>query len=120
MSFQKDAVEMLCRQPRANINAVDSEGRTALMYAAEYGSYDCVEVLIKKSDLSLCDNFGCNALHYALWTERPDVSIVRALCQAGVPIHKKDREVRLSTILLEKHSLFTNFGIKFLANFMPI
>ena len=63
---------MLCRQPRANINAVDSEGRTPLMYAAEYGAYDCVEALLeKKPDLSLCDQFGCNSLHYALWTERP-------------------------------------------------
>ena len=41
-----EAVKMLCKQPRANLNAVDSEGRTALMYAAEYGHYDCCEVLI--------------------------------------------------------------------------
>lgn len=96
---------MLCRQPRANINAADSEGRTPLMYAAEYGSYDCVEALLEKSpDLSLCDVFGCNALHYALWTERPDQFIVRILCQAGVPLHKRDKEGRTSLHLAAKRN----------------
>ena len=103
--FQRDAVRMLAKQPRANINAADSEGRTALMYAAEYGHYDCVEALLEKQpDLSLCDNFGCNALHYALWTEKPDPFIVRILCQSGVPIHKRNKEGQTALHLAAKRN----------------
>ena len=75
---------MLCRQPRANINAIDSEGRTALMYSAEHSHYDCCEALIaNKPDLALVDNYGCSALHYASLAEKPNVFIVRLLCQNG-------------------------------------
>ena len=75
---------MLCRQPRANINGIDSEGRTALMYSVEHSHYDCCEALIaNKPDLALADNYGCNALHYATLAEKPNVFIVRLLCQNG-------------------------------------
>ena len=111
---------MLCKQPRANINAVDTEGRTALMYSAEYGNYDCCEVLIANKpspDINLTDNYGCNALHYAMCNDKGNTFIVRLLCQSGVSLQAKSvagqtpfhlaaqqNQSSLIPILLEHHA----------------
>ena len=111
---------MLCKQPRANINAIDTEGRTALMYSAEYGNYDCCEVLIGNKpspDLNLTDNYGCNALHYAMCNDKGNTFIVRLLCQSGVSLQAKSvagqtpfhlaaqqNQSSLIPILLEHHA----------------
>ena len=115
-----EAVKMLCKQPRANINAIDTEGRTALMYSAEYGNYDCCEVLIGNKpspDLNLTDNYGCNALHYAMCNDKGNTFIVRLLCQSGVSLQAKSvagqtpfhlaaqqNQSSLIPILLEHHA----------------
>jgi ankyrin repeat protein len=64
---------MLCKQPKSNVDATDSEDRTALMYASECGNYDCVEVLLEyKSNVLAVDQYGCNALHYAVCAQKQE------------------------------------------------
>ena len=58
----------------ANINARDLHGATALIYAAKYGCYHCLDILIQpryhddinnRIDLNIQDKWGMSALMYA-------------------------------------------------------
>lgn len=109
---------MLCKQPKADLNAADSEDRTPLMYASECGHYDCAEVLLQfKSNVLALDRYGCNALHYAVCAKKQNTFLVRILCQAGslvscrnqsgqTPLHLSSKENRfaLIPILLEHNA----------------
>jgi uncharacterized membrane protein len=74
----------------ANINAVNVDGYTALMFAAAYSSADIVRFLIASgADISAgATKFNLNALHIAcLFNPHPDV--VEALIKGGLDIEGK-------------------------------
>ncbi len=57
-----------------NVNAVDKEGRTALLWAISHERIDLVEQLIAaNANVSAVDNFGCNALKYAAQIGKLDI-----------------------------------------------
>ena len=93
---------MLCKQPKANVNDVDSEDRTALMYACEAGHFDSAEVLINfNSNLHATDKYGESALHYAMRGTKENVFLVRILCQNGVMINQKNRQGHSARVTTE-------------------
>ena len=68
-------------------------------------------------DLNLTDNYGCNALHYAMCNDKGNTFIVRLLCQSGVSLQAKSvagqtpfhlaaqqNQSSLIPILLEHHA----------------
>ena len=94
---------MLCKQPKANVNDVDSEDRTALMYACEAGHFDSAEVLINfNSNLHATDKYGESALHYAMRGTKENVFLVRILCQNGVMINQKNRQGHSARVTIKK------------------
>jgi ankyrin repeat protein len=69
--------------PAIDVNAVDSEGKTPLMLALTGGHKQLAKVLIKlpRTDVTICDNRGRSALHYAcdhdVWLDVVNLMIPR-------------------------------------------
>ncbi|KNH08280.1 Ankyrin repeat containing protein [Perkinsela sp. CCAP 1560/4] len=62
---QAKIVELLCMDPRQNINAQDNDGWTALHFAADRGSSEIVSNLIKiGANGTIADTFRKTPLHY--------------------------------------------------------
>ena len=98
---------MLCKQPKADINCLDSEERTPLMYAAECGNYDCAEVLLQfKANVLALDRYGCNALHYAMCALKQNTFLVRILCTAGALVTVKNKAGQTPLHLASKENRF--------------
>ncbi|KAJ1731213.1 hypothetical protein LPJ61_002641 [Coemansia biformis] len=90
MTDQSDLVRELLQDPRSiDINRTNALGCTALHYAAQTGSVDCVELLVKAPGikLDLQDRMGKNTpLHMALIRRaEPETTleIVTLLTKAG-------------------------------------
>jgi CDK inhibitor PHO81 len=66
----------------AEVNVVDTYGRTALWYAARDGHIECVTVLLDvKADVNKADIGGYTPLHQASF--RGHVKCVRVRCLCG-------------------------------------
>ncbi|KAI1086119.1 ankyrin repeat-containing domain protein [Rostrohypoxylon terebratum] len=84
-----DAVDALIKD-KADIEAQDDKGRTALMMAAFEGFANVVDLLIDRGvDVSKRDYKGRNALHYAASANRLEV-IDTLLNRAGIDVNSKD------------------------------
>ena len=66
----------------ANVNVVDKDGETALLWASFWRCSNVVKILIEAgADVNAVDNFRYTALHFAsLWGRR---EIVKMLIEAG-------------------------------------
>jgi len=73
----------------ANVEACDSSGRTALMYAATLGDVGTVQVLAAHADTHATDYEGQTALVYA--TLGGHEQVVQVLLDYGADPHVKDR-----------------------------
>ena len=65
---ESGAPETLLEHPeiRKNVDWVDAQGRTALMYAAEVGRVDMLEALLAfRADVEMRDSYGQTAIFYA-------------------------------------------------------
>ena len=72
----------LVRSPRLDVNSVDDEGRTPLMFASAAGHGECVDLLLKKgSFVHQADYSGRTALHWA--SVYGKLNVVAALLKAG-------------------------------------
>lgn len=87
----KDLVE---RNDGRDVNAVDEDGRTALMFGAGLGSEPCVRILAEAgADLDHRDsNGGLTALHMAAGYVRP--GIVKELAELGADPEAEDDKGR--------------------------
>lgn len=66
----------------ANLDLQDSEGKTALIYAAQYGDYDNLELLLtNKANPEIKDLSGWNALMHAIYNG--NVSCLKLLLDKG-------------------------------------
>ncbi|MDG7053289.1 MAG: ankyrin repeat domain-containing protein, partial [Wolbachia endosymbiont of Alcedoecus sp.] len=73
----------------ADINAQDSQGRTALHYAACFNDTNMAELLLDaRADINAQDNMGRTALHYAACFNNTDM--VELLLDAGAKTDIKD------------------------------
>jgi ankyrin repeat protein len=68
----------------------DDDGRTALMVACRYGSFESVEFILKHSNLDAQDRYGNSAMMFAL--EKEDiVKKVKLLISAGSNLNLTDK-----------------------------
>ena len=75
----------------ANVNVGDNQGKTALMWAAETGQADLVNVLIRAgANVNGRDVFGWTALISASYEGRTDC--VHLLLQNGADINARDKD----------------------------
>lgn len=73
-----------------DINAVDSEGRTPLSWAAELGSQEAVSALLKfGADFNKIDRDGNTALHYAF--KGPSFEVLCLLLDAGSDVAHRNK-----------------------------
>jgi ankyrin repeat protein len=83
---------------KANINAVNYSGESALILAAKQGNTDIVRLFIQfKPDLSLVDNQGYTALMWA--AQNSHKKIIKLLIQAGVDSHVRDASGNTALLL---------------------
>ena len=63
-----DLCKTLINKHKFDVNMKDSEGFTALHFAAEHGSYELVKLFADKgTDIHLKTEDGMNCLHIASW-----------------------------------------------------
>ncbi|EAY03967.1 hypothetical protein TVAG_314970 [Trichomonas vaginalis G3] len=56
-----------------DVNAINNESKTPLLYASEFGEYELVKLLIDKgADINPFDNLGNNAIHYCAMAPQSD------------------------------------------------
>lgn len=81
--MRSDAEEArnLLRSVDVNVNAIDSEGRTALIAAVFKKNLDILLILLSQSGLKINqqDNKGQNALMWAVIAAKPDAKIIEQL-----------------------------------------
>ncbi len=89
MKGKRGVTEMQALVDTGNINKMDEEGRTSLMWAARYGYLDIVNILIECGvNVSMGDVDGNTSLMRASYNGHLDV--VKALIAAGVDLESKD------------------------------
>lgn len=87
------SVRSLARLPLLDINMVDDEGRTSLIFACIGGSKGCLQVLLKSGALiHLADFSSRTALHWAANYGR--VKLIDTLLESGASIMDEDYQGR--------------------------
>ncbi|HEU5048052.1 MAG TPA: ankyrin repeat domain-containing protein [Rickettsiales bacterium] len=119
-ALRPDVIRLLLERG-ANINAQNHFGKTALMYAIEYGNKKAITALMThKPDVSLstfdteeCESSsialeagGRTALMYAAWYSTPD--IIRELIAYGADPSTKDSEGETSFNYLDKNATLSS------------
>ena len=93
----KDLLERPLWKPLLNINAQDYNGKTALMWAAEYGNINTVKVLITSgADLNIQSNDRETALMLAI--QKGHIKIAAALIDAGAELSLQDHYKNIALI----------------------
>jgi len=87
----------------ANVNAKDSDGATALIWAAYFGNIDVVWVLIEKgADVNASNNKKQTALHLA--ADKGHTNIARLLVEKSADINIKDMFGDTPAIIADKQN----------------
>jgi tetratricopeptide (TPR) repeat protein len=87
----------------ANVNAKDSDGATALIWAAYYGNTDVVRVLIEKgADVNAGNNKKQTALHLA--ADKGHTNIARLLVDKGADVNAKDMFNDTAALIADKQN----------------
>uniref|UniRef100_A0A1I7ZIL4 ANK_REP_REGION domain-containing protein n=1 Tax=Steinernema glaseri TaxID=37863 RepID=A0A1I7ZIL4_9BILA len=98
---QLEAVQKLVSH-RAGIDAIDGDGRTALMHAAIHDHLHIVDLLLSLgADEAHKDNNGAVALHYAC--AHPDIALCRALCTSST-LNAMDRYGNRPLMIAVQHN----------------
>ncbi|KAI3658667.1 hypothetical protein MP638_006731 [Amoeboaphelidium occidentale] len=84
-----NSLRSLTRSPKLDVNLVDDEGRSALMFSCMGGHVECVELLLERGALiHLSDYSGRTCLHWA--ARYGHGTICEKLLYAGADIHAED------------------------------
>ncbi len=102
MQGQKGVSEIQALLATGNVNALDHEGRTAIMWASRYGYTAVVRELINSgANVSMGDVDGNTALMRASYNNHTEV--VRLLISSGVDINFRDDDGMTALGLAHKH-----------------
>ncbi|KAG0125660.1 ankyrin repeat-containing domain protein [Tuber indicum] len=95
----------------ADINATDSEGRTALSFAVSAEDEQMVKLLLDKTaDIRLDDYHGATPLHFAC--EKPDIPMVKLLLDNGADINAQDGDLWTPLHWAGQHVNVVNFLVE--------
>ena len=86
-----EVVVRLLLEAKADVEAKDNYGQTALYCAAQDGHEEVVRLLLEaKADIEAKNNDGWTALHWAVWDGHKEV--VRLLLEAKADVEAKDND----------------------------
>jgi len=75
-----------------NVNLRDSDGATALLYAAEWSRIDVAEAILNAGgDLNIEDEHGNQPLWYAAGKPRPNYELIELFMRRGADPHHRNR-----------------------------
>jgi ankyrin repeat protein len=112
-----ELVERLLRSG-LNVNAVDKDGQTALMIAAESNAFEEIAKLLLRfgADIDVTDNYGCTALMAVMRHPGPGYRGAAFLLQSGANVTLADNHG--VTVLMKLIRSSTNLeGVKLLLQF---
>lgn len=88
-----NSLRSITRSPRVDVNLVDDEGRTAIIFAAIGGHLECVQLLIERGALiHQADYSGRTALHWA--AQYGHATIIHMLLRSGANMMNDDYQGR--------------------------
>lgn len=89
------------KSPTIDVNHCDTDGRSALHFAAEYGHADSVVALLcMGADINCIDNGGRNALHLAVTNNR--IKVAALLVDNGVDLAARTKGGQSALLLAAK------------------
>jgi len=95
------AVALLAK--KADVNAAQADGSTALLWAAHNGDADMVEQLIRAgANVKAANSFGATPLSEAAVTG--DVSILASLLQAGADVNEQNADGQTALMIVARTS----------------
>lgn len=91
----------------ASCTTRDSNGMTAIQYAASLGFNDALEEMIHSTsnpdDINLKDNMGHSALYHALSNNKADNQTIRILVEGGADIYTEGNRGTMASLMLAAH-----------------
>jgi ankyrin repeat protein len=93
--------EWVLRIGRAELDALDNKGRTALMYACDAGDTSGMQLCYSGARVDIIDDNGLSALDHALESEEVKLELVHTIvCQMGeLKTRSKENDRRLLNLL---------------------
>jgi ankyrin repeat protein len=101
LSKQQAVIELLLRE-NANVNVVDSHGRSALHSAALFCPVKTVRmILASEASIDILDKDNKTPLLYAAWRELDSLTVLEVLTKAEAQVTKPSASRTSSTLLLD-------------------
>lgn len=92
----------------ANIDDLDDDGKTALMYAVDNHPNITSELMKRKADINVKTNNGMTA--FLLAVKNGDFFSMRLLAEGGVDVNQKNNKGETALMIMDRRPINTNVG----------